>query len=217
MTSEPNSLVIFFMMKKFLSFFLCFFVTIAWAQNVDSLEVSPQEEAEQVPENVELVASSEPTAPAGLLFGYFNYDEVLRFMPEYKNVKDNLEKLSNQFKAEADRAEAEFNKKYEAFLDEQRDLAPSIMKKRQAELQDMLERNIAFKEESQRLISEAEMEGFAPLKAKISEVLNKVGKEQGLAFILNTDNNAVPYINASVGVDISMLIKRELLGGGRRR
>lgn len=168
-------------------------------------------------ENVELVASSETAAPAGLVFGYFSYDEVLRFMPEYKNVKDNLEKLSNQFKAEADRAEAEFNKKYEAFLDEQRDLAPSIMKKRQAELQDMLERNIAFKEESQRLISEAEIEGFAPLKTKISEVLNKVGKEQGLAFILNTDNNAVPYINASVGVDINMLIKRELVGGGRRR
>ena len=78
------------MMKKFLSFFLCFFVTIAWAQNVDSLEVSPQEEADQVPENVELVASSEPTAPAGLVFGYFSYDEVLRFMPEYKNVKEDF-------------------------------------------------------------------------------------------------------------------------------
>lgn len=215
MTSEPNSLVIFFM-KKFLSFFLCFFFTVAWAQNVDSLDVSPQEEVDQVPESLELESSGETIAPTSLVFGYFSYDEVLRSMTEYKNVKDNLERLSNQFKAEADRSEAEFNKKYEAFLDEQRDLAPSIMKKRQAELQDMMERNIAFKEESQRLIHEAEIEGFVPLKEKISAVVNKVGREQGLAFILNTDNNAVPYINASVGVDMNMLIKRELLGGRRR-
>lgn len=181
---------------KFLSLCLSLFATVVWAQEVEPLDVSES---------------------AGVMaFGYFSYEEVFQSIPEYKTVKANLENLSNQFKAEADRSEAEFNKKYEAFLDEQRDLAPSILKKRQAELQDMMERNIAFKEESQRLLAEAENEGYAPLKAKIATVLNKIGKEQGLAFILNTDNNTVPYIDSTVGVDITMLIKRELLGGRNR-
>ena len=204
---------------KFLSIFLSLFASVAWAQEVDTLHVAVQdsvaptlEEVTPPSENVQntVEVSSE------LVFGYFSYDEALRFMPEYPIVKTNLDNLSKQFKDEADRSEAEFNKKYEAFLDEQRDLAPSILKKRQAELQDMMERNIAFKEEAQRLMAEAENEGFAPLRSKLSMVLNKVGKEQGLAFILNTDQNAVPYINESVGVDINMLIKKELQGGRRR-
>lgn len=204
---------------KFLSIFLSLFASVAWAQEVDTLHVAVQdsvaptlEEVTPPSENVQntVEVSSE------LVFGYFSYDEALRFMPEYSIVKTNLDNLSKQFKDEADRSEAEFNKKYEAFLDEQRDLAPSILKKRQAELQDMMERNIAFKEEAQRLMAEAENEGFAPLRSKLSMVLNKVGKEQGLAFILNTDQNAVPYINESVGVDINMLIKKELQGGRRR-
>jgi len=204
---------------KFLSIFLSLFASVAWAQEVDTLHVAVQdsvaptlEEVTPPSENVQntVEVSSE------LVFGYFSYDEALRFMPEYSIVKTNLDNLSKQFKDEADRSEAEFNKKYEAFLDEQRDLAPSILKKRQAELQDMMERNIAFKEEAQRLMAEAENEGFAPLRSKLSMVLNKVGKEQGLAFILNTDQNAVPYVNESVGVDINMLIKKELQGGRRR-
>lgn len=204
---------------KFLSIFLSLFASVAWAQEVDTLHVAVQdsvaptlEEVTPPSENVQntVEVSSE------LVFGYFSYDEALRFMPEYSIVKTNLDNLSKQFKDEAARSEAEFNKKYEAFLDEQRDLAPSILKKRQAELQDMMERNIAFKEEAQRLMVEAENEGFAPLRSKLSMVLNKVGKEQGLAFILNTDQNSVPYINESVGVDINMLIKKELQGGRRR-
>ena len=201
---------------KFLSIFLSLFATVAWAQNVDTFVVSekidtiPVSEI-QMPQELETQETVVPSPE--MVFGYFSYDEALRSMPEYKNVKNNLDNLSKQFKAEADRSEAEFNKKYEAFLDEQRDLAPSILKKRQAELQDMLERNIAFKDEAQRLLSEAEQEGYAPLKAKITVVLNKIGMEQGLAFVLNTDSNAVPYINSAVGVDINLLVKKELLGG----
>jgi hypothetical protein len=150
---------------KFLSIFLSLFATVAWAQNVDTLVVSEKTDTIpvseiQMPQELETQETVVPSPE--MVFGYFSYDEALRSMPEYKNVKNNLDNLSKQFKAEADRSEAEFNKKYEAFLDEQRDLAPSILKKRQAELQDMLERNIAFKDEAQRLLSEAEQEGYAP-------------------------------------------------------
>lgn len=204
---------------KFLSIFLSLFASVAWAQEVDTLHVAVQDSVAPTLEEVTLPSENVQNTvevSSELVFGYFSYDEALRFMPEYSIVKTNLDNLSKQFKDEAARSEAEFNKKYEAFLDEQRDLAPSILKKRQAELQDMMERNIAFKEEAQRLMAEAENEGFAPLRSKLSMVLNKVGKEQGLAFILNTDQNAVPYINESVGVDINMLIKKELQGGRRR-
>lgn len=202
-------------MSKFLSIFLSLIATVAWAQNVDSLSVS--EQVDTIPVSViqtpQELEPQETVAPSSeIVFGYFSYDEALRSMPEYTNVRNNLDNLSKQFKEEAERSEAEFNKKYEAFLDEQRDLAPSISKKRQSELQDMMERNIAFKEEAQRLLQEARKEAYAPLKEKISVALQKIGKEKGLAFVLNTDSDAVPYIDTTLGVDINLLVKKELSG-----
>ena len=202
-------------MSKFLSIFLSLIATVAWAQNMDSLNVSEQGDTIPVSEiqTPQELESQETVAHSSeIVFGYFSYDEALRSMPEYTNVRNNLDNLSKQFKEEADRSEAEFNKKYEAFLDEQRDLAPSISKKRQSELQDMMERNIAFKEEAQRLLQEARKEAYAPLKEKISVALQKIGKEKGLAFVLNTDSDAVPYIDTTLGVDINLLVKKELSG-----
>ena len=194
MTSELVSLVNFHgFMSKILSIFLSLISTVIWAQDVDTLGTVAH--------------------PTSFVFGYFSYEEILHSMPEFANVERNLENLTKQFKAEADRSEAEFNKKYEAFLDEQRDLAPSISKKRQSELQDMMERNIAFKEESLRLLQQAKKEAYAPLKEKISAALKKVGKEKRLAFVLNTDSEAVPYIDTIIGKDINQLVKKELSGG----
>ena len=108
------------------------------------------------------------------------------------------------------RVEDEFNKKYEQFLDGQKDFAPSILKKRQAELQELMEKNLAFKEEAKRLLKQAEEEAYAPLRLKLSEVLRGIGDARGYAFILNTDNDAVPYISSVVGEDISSLVKDTL-------
>ncbi len=48
------------------------------------------------------------------------------------------------------RATDEFNLKYEAFLDGLKDFAPAIRMKRQAELQELMEKNMAFKQEAAR-------------------------------------------------------------------
>ena len=82
-----------------------------------------------------------------LRFGVLSFDEALKSMPEYAQVQKNLASLKAKYDAEMKRSEDEFNKKYEEFLEGQRDFAPSIFQKRQAELQDMMEKNIKFREE----------------------------------------------------------------------
>ena len=137
-------------------------------------------------------------ASAQLKFGYFSYQAAFSSMPGYAIAKKNLSTLSGQYNDEMRRAEEEFNKKYEEFLDGQSELAPSILQKRQSELQELMNRNLAFKEEAQRLLKQAEEE---------ADTLKKIGKEQGYAFILNTDNDACPYIDPEQGEDITPLIK----------
>ena len=147
---------------------------------------------------------------AQVKFGYFSYEQILKWMPEYKIVVDNMNDLKSKYDAETKRVEEEFNRKYEEFLDGQRDFAPTILQKRQTELQELLNRNVAFKAVSERLLAEAEKEAFAPLHQKLSNALQTIGAQNGYAFILNTDGNACPYIDPTMGEDVTNMLKEAL-------
>ena len=110
-------------------------------------------------------------ASAQVSYGYLSYERAICAMPEYADMQSNIEQLREQYANETKRAEEEFNKKYEEFLEGQTTFAPAIYSKRQSELQELMEKNIAFKQE-------------------------------GFAFVLNTDGDACPYINPDMGINI---------------
>lgn len=150
------------------------------------------------------------TANAQNRVAYFSYDEAMHAMPEYVTAQKNIASLRGKYTAEMKRAEDEFNNKYEEFLDGQRDFAPLILQKRQAELQELMQKNIAFKAEAERLLTQAEKNMMIPVHQKMKEALRKIGMERHYAFILNTDNNACPYIDTTIADDITTIVKDAL-------
>ena len=154
-----------------------------------------------------VVFSFAANAQFSLKFGYFSFDAAMKQMPDYTVVQHNISDLQAKYDTETKRVEEEFNKKYEQFLDGQRDFEPTILQKRQAELQDMMEKNVAFKQEAARLLSQAKQEAYDSLKVKLRLAVKVIGDQRGYAFILNTDNDAVPYINNATGEDISAIVK----------
>ncbi len=158
-----------------------------------------------------LVLAMPLVAGAQTKFGYFSFSEILNAMPDCAVAERNLADLRLKYDDEMKRAESEFNAKYEAFLEGQRDFVPSILRKRQAELQEMMEKNVAFRKEAERLLKQAQDDAYAPLRKKVSEAAAKVGSARGYAFILNTDGDACPYIDATQGEDATIFI-REILG-----
>ena len=156
-------------------------------------------------------AAVDTTAAAtDMKFGYVSYSALLESMPDYSLAMSRYAQLEEKYTAETRRVEDEFNAKYEAFLEGQRDFPPTILNKRQAELQELLEKNIAFKAESKRLLAEAKAELMKPLRQKLSNVLNTIGQDMGLAFIINTDNDSCPFINPQKGVDVFDIATRML-------
>lgn len=149
-------------------------------------------------------------ASAQVKFGFLSYSQALQSMPDYALAKENLAKLEEQFEAEMKRAEEEFNKKYEEFLEGQQEFAVSIRNKRQSELQELMQKNMAFKQEARRLLKNAEADAMKPLHEKLKAVLAKVGQQRGLAFILNTDGDVLPYVDPAQGEDVTEVINREL-------
>ena len=144
--------------------------------------------------------------PTVMKFAYLSYEKVLKSMPDYALVQRTLANERAKYEAELKRVEQDFNLKYEEFLEGQRDFPQTILRKRQTELKELLERNVSFKAESRQALAESEAKAMAPLKAKLAEVLESIGLEHHYAFILNTDAGAVPFINPAMGEDITQLV-----------
>ena len=143
-------------------------------------------------------------------FGYLSYETALKSMSDYDIVQQKLADLRQQFQDETLRVEDEFNRKYEEFLEGQREFPQSILKKRQMELQELLDKNIAFKENSRKELEKAEQDLMAPLKIRLIEVLGKIGRERGYAFIIDTDVKALPFINPAMGHDLNQQVQDAL-------
>ena len=147
---------------------------------------------------------------SGFRFGYLSYAAALQAMPEYAVVQKKMADLRQQFQAETLRVEDEFNRKYEEFLEGQREFPKTILQKRQTELQELMERNIKFKENSQEELSNTEKSLMAPLKIRLIETIGKIGRDRGYAFIVDTDNQALPFINPAMGDDVTQFVQNAL-------
>ena len=157
-----------------------------------------------------LLATMPALAQSELKFGYLSYNAVMQAMPEYAAMQNSMAELRQKYEAEQKRVEDDFNKKYEEFLDGQKSFPKTILQKRQSELQEMLDKNIAFKKESQRLLSQAEEEEMAPIRVRLAEVLDAIGRERGYAFIVNIDEKVALWLNPSLGEDITATVIAQL-------
>lgn len=143
-------------------------------------------------------------------FGYLSYNTIFEQMPDYQKAKEDFAALKGQYDAEATRAETEFQHKFTEFLQGQKDFPKSIMQKRQAELQELMEKSVNFRTEAQRQLAEAEAKLQAPIAERLNAAILEVAGQQGLAFVLNTDGNAVPFIHPQMGVDITQAVLTRL-------
>jgi len=143
-------------------------------------------------------------------FGYLSYEAALKSMPDYAVVQQKLADLRQQYQDETLRVEDEFNRKYEEFLEGQREFPKTILQKRQTELQELLDKNIQFKENSRKELEKAEQDLMAPLKIRLIETLGNIGRQNGYAFIIDTDVKALPFINPAMGIDLNQQVQDAL-------
>ena len=145
-----------------------------------------------------------------LRFGYLSYEAALKAMPENAAVLMKMDSLRSAFQEELQRVENEFNRKYEDFLEGQKDFPRTILLKRQTELQEMLQKNIQFKQQSIDELKQTETLLMAPLRTRLNAAIATVAREQRLALVINTDANACPFIEPTMGVDVTEAVEQLL-------
>ena len=143
--------------------------------------------------SVPVMAQGEDSVAEQLRFGYLSYETALAAMPEYEGVLQQMNTLR-----EAD------------FLEGQKDYPRTILLKRQTELQDMMQRNLQFKQQGKQDLAEAERKAMAPLRVRLNEAIATIARQHHLALVINTDANACPFIEPSMGIDLSGEVKEAL-------
>ena len=157
-----------------------------------------------------VAANSTVVTQTAARYGYLSYQEALKSMPQYAMVQKQMEDLRSQYQAETLRVEEEFNRKYEEFLEGQREFPKTILQKRQTELQQLMEKNIEFKANSLKELDAAEKDAMAPLRLRLNDVLREIGINKGYAFIYDTDTKALPFLNPEMGDNINLIVKDAL-------
>ena len=136
-------------------------------------------------------------------FGYFRYNKVLEQMPEYTQVCKDYEELKKQCDAEIARNEEQLTRSYVAYLDGQNEFPEPILRKRQKELQELVDKSILFRQELQVWLAAAHDSLFTPLRAKIDDAVARVCIHNNLAYIIDLDEAGYKYINPTCGFDIT--------------
>lgn len=198
------------MNKKFIIFFLisAFSYALQAQDVVETDSISPLQFEKREADN-QLPSASTAAKPV-VRFGFLSYSEVIRLMPEYISAQEKLNRLQEKYEAELQRSDKEFNRKYAEFLEGQKEFPENILLKRQKELQELMEKSIQFRDETKELLANVRKEMTAPIMEKLNEAIRIIGLQHQFEYVLNTDNNTYPYINKSVGMDITSLVKSKL-------
>lgn len=142
--------------------------------------------------------------------GTISQSRMLKQMPQYAEAQRNLKNLSAQYESEAQRSEKEFQTKFEEFLHTQKEMSPTILNKRQNELQMMMDANIQFRLKVQTLLKNAETDLMAEVKSQLKEAIASAAAQRGIAIVINTDDEGLSYIIPGMTVDLTDAVMHEL-------
>ena len=153
-------------------------------------------------------------APMGMLaqarFGYYSHSEVLKSTSGYDKAMDEYKLLEQRCEAEIEYNERELTRKYVAFLDGQQDFPEPILRKRQKELQQMVDNSVVFRKKLKLWLAQAKDSLLVPCNVKINAALLKVCERNRLDYAIDSDEVKYRYISPAAGKDITSLILKEM-------
>lgn len=144
-------------------------------------------------------------------FGFYSHKEVLESVPGYSQSMAEYELLKQRCEAEIESNEQELTRKYVAFLDGQQDFPELILRKRQNELQQMVDNSVLFRGQLKVWLRQAKDSLLSQHNSAIDIALQKVSVRKELAYVINSDEIKYRYINPNVGVDITAELIDEIL------
>ena len=165
--------------------------------------------AQQTDVAAESVENPLPVAPR---YGYCSHRQLLESMPEYAQAVAQLKSLRGKYESEASHNEEDFRRRFQEYLQGQKEFPEAILLKRQADLERSMEEGLAFRARADSLLQQAETDLMQPLHGRIDAAIRAVAVEHGYECVVNTDAGAFPFLNPALSEDITTFVSEKLRG-----
>ena len=157
---------------------------------------------------IPLVAYSQVT------YGYYKHSELIKQLPQYAQAESDYNELLTRCNEEIDRNENELNRIYVSFLEGRSKFPEPIMRKRQKELQEMVDKSIVFRNQIKEWLGDARDSLFAPIETIIKDAVNKVCMHNNFAFIIDIDEAGFVAVNPALGFDVTEAVLATIANNG---
>ena len=134
---------------------------------------------------------------------------VFNAMPESKLASERLEKASQQYKAEYEMMQAEFNGKYAAYQDLAGDTPAAIRDRRVREIQDANSEIEAFLARTQDALATMKQDLEVPIYSKINAAIKEVGDAGHYTYIIDVSRTPIAYAGEGA-IDLTVQVKKAL-------
>lgn len=148
-------------------------------------------------------------AMAQTKIGVINADSIFQIMPETAQALNQLQEKSKVYEAEMQKLETELQKKSMELdsLANDPNTPDAIKQRRLQDAQDLYAKAQQFKQTAEQDVQKQQQQLIAPIRQKVMEAINAVGKENGFTAILP---EGVAIYTGSDVIDVTPLVKAKL-------
>jgi len=146
---------------------------------------------------------------------HVNSGEVLQAMPEVKTADESFEAFRKTKLGELEAVDKErqakiatFQEKYKTLTEENQEVLGKELEGLNQEIQTIEQRINELDQKAQQELAQKREELYKPILAKAQTAIAAVAKEQGVAYVFDTQNQALVYFEG--GEDITALVKTKL-------
>ena len=154
-------------------------------------------------------------AQAQAKYGTVSRQSIMAKLPEMKVAQTQIDSLRAQYAREVRYNETSFRRQFSEFLQVQKNLPESILRKRQGDLQLAMERALAFRQQAEATLREAEAALIDRVRQRVDAAIRTVGQERGYELIIDTDSQSTPFVAPSLTEDATPWVAAKLQNAAR--
>jgi len=144
-----------------------------------------------------------------LKFGHIDSQKLLEQMPQRDSATKVLGKEYKDMEGILQDMQAEFNKKYQTYMEKQDSLGNVAKKTKEEELQQLQERIQSYQTNAQQDLQKREAELLKPIMDKAKKAIEEIAKENGFLYVFDISGGLLLYYSDK-SVDIMTLVKKKL-------
>lgn len=139
---------------------------------------------------------------------HINVSELIPAMPESKTAKDELTKLQEKYRKEAETMQKDFETKYKKYEAEAPTAGDALNETRSKEMGEMQQRFQLFQQNAEQEMRKKELALTEPILTKAQQAIHKVARAKGYKYVL--DSSIGGGVLLADGPNILADVKKEL-------